>query len=83
VAYRLLDEFRKLFEGQCYIHRKSTSGDFVATHLFEDLHALGKSRLLRARIEARSRVLNAPGPPTARRATGIPFRRHRKPNPVC
>jgi hypothetical protein len=31
--YHLLDEFRKLFEGQRYIHRKSTSGDFVAMHL--------------------------------------------------
>jgi hypothetical protein len=58
VAYRLLDEFRKLFEGKCYIHRKSTSGDFVAMHLFEDLRAVGKSKLLRARIDARSRVLN-------------------------
>jgi hypothetical protein len=54
----LLDEFRKLFEGQRYLHRKSTSGDFVAMHLFEDLHAVGKSRLLRARINEHSRVLN-------------------------
>jgi hypothetical protein len=58
VPYRLLDEFRKLFEGQCYLHRKSTSGDFVAMHLFEDLYAVGKSRLLRTRIDERSRVLN-------------------------
>jgi hypothetical protein len=54
----LLDEFRKLFEGPRYLHRKSTSGDFVAMHLFEDLHAVGKSRLLRARINEHSRVLN-------------------------
>jgi hypothetical protein len=58
VVYRLLDEFRKLFQGQRYLHRKSTSGDFVAMHLYEDLHAVAKSRILRRRIDERSRVLN-------------------------
>jgi hypothetical protein len=59
VPYRLLDEFRKLFERKRYLHRVSTSGDFVATHLFEDLHDIGKSKLLQARIEERTRVVNA------------------------
>jgi hypothetical protein len=58
VSYRLLKEFRNLFDGKCYLHRKSTSGDFVATHLFEDLRVVGKSKLLRRRIDERSRVLN-------------------------
>ena len=58
MPYRLLDEFRELFAGQCYFHRKSTSGDFVASHLYEDLHAVAKSRLLRRRIEDGSGVLN-------------------------
>jgi hypothetical protein len=58
MPYRLLDEFRNLFEGKRYLHRKSTSGDFVASHLYEDLHAVSRSKLLRRRIDARSRVLN-------------------------
>jgi hypothetical protein len=58
VAYRLLDEFQKLFEGKKYLHRQSTTGDFVATHLYEDLYTVGKSRSLKSRIDDRSRVLN-------------------------
>jgi hypothetical protein len=58
VSYRLLDEFGKLFDGQRYLHRKSTSGDFVAMHLYEDLRAVNKSRILRSRIDEQSRVLN-------------------------
>ena len=55
---RLLDEFRGLFDGKKYIHRDSSRGDWVAHHLYEDLHALGKSKLLKDRIEAREHVLN-------------------------
>jgi hypothetical protein len=58
VPYRLLDEFRKLFDGKRYLHRVSTSGDFVAMHLFEDLHTIAKSKLLRERIDERTQVLN-------------------------
>jgi hypothetical protein len=58
VTYRLLDEFRKLFDGKRYLHRQSTSGDFIATQLYEDLYALGKSRLFKSRVDQRSRVLN-------------------------
>ncbi len=58
MSYRLLDEFRSLFAGKRYLHRQSNSGDFVAMHLFEDLHAVAKSKLLRARIDEHSRVLN-------------------------
>jgi hypothetical protein len=59
MSYRLLDEFRRLFEGQRYLHRRSTSGDFVAIHLFEDLYSIAKSKRLKSRIDERSRVLNA------------------------
>jgi hypothetical protein len=58
VPYRLLDEFRQLFEGKRYLHRNSTRGDFVAMQLFEDLHTIAKSNLLRARIDEHSRVVN-------------------------
>ena len=43
IEYRLLTEFRKLFDGKRYIHRASNLGDFVAMHLYEDLAALNRS----------------------------------------
>ena len=43
IEYRLLTEFGKLFDGKQYIHRASNLGDFVATHLYEDLAALNRS----------------------------------------
>lgn len=55
---RLLDEFRRLFEGTKYIHRDSSRGDWVAHHLYEDLVAIGKSTLLNTRVTARENVLN-------------------------
>src|SRR4051812_3130896 len=58
MTYRLLDEFRGIFEGKKYIHRDSSRGDWVAHHLYEDLYALGKSKLLVSRIDAREHVLN-------------------------
>src|SRR2546430_14571132 len=58
VSFRLLDEFRNLFAGRRYLHRNSTRGDFVATQLFEDLHAVARSNLLKVRIDEGSRVLN-------------------------
>ena len=57
VSYRLLDEFRGLFEGKRYQHRDSSRGDWVSYHLYEDLHAIGKSGLLVTRIESREHVL--------------------------
>ena len=58
MTYRLLDEFRRLFEGRKYIHRDSSRGDWVAHHLYEDLYTLGKSKLLKERIDNREHVLN-------------------------
>ncbi|MGA3024943.1 MAG: hypothetical protein ABSF98_09255 [Bryobacteraceae bacterium] len=57
--YRLLTEFRRLFEGRVYKHRASNQGDFVAMHLFEDLMEVNRSAKLReAIIDRRDRVLN-------------------------
>ncbi|MGA8028005.1 MAG: hypothetical protein WB992_12755 [Bryobacteraceae bacterium] len=57
--YRLLTEFRRLFEGRQYKHRSSNQGDFVAMHLFEDLVALGRSsKLIQAAVNRRDHVLN-------------------------
>jgi hypothetical protein len=57
--YRLLTEFRRLFEGKIYKHRNSSQGDFVAMHLYEDLVAINRSpKLIEAAINRRDRVLN-------------------------
>ena len=57
--YRLLTEFRRLFEGKVYKHRASNQGDFVAMHLYEDLIAIDRSsKLIEAVIQRKDRVLN-------------------------
>jgi hypothetical protein len=56
--YRLLIEFRRLFEGTKYEHRRSNLGDFVAMHLYEDLVAIKKSDRYVLFVENMSRVLN-------------------------
>jgi hypothetical protein len=56
--YRLLSEFRRVFEGKKYRHRSSTQGDLVALHLFEDLYSLGRSKKLVQAIEMGQRVVN-------------------------
>lgn len=70
MSYRLLDEFRGLFEGKRYQHRDSSQGDWVSYHLYEDLHALGTSQLLVGRIGNRERVLCV-----ANRRQGVEARR--------
>jgi hypothetical protein len=57
-TYQLLDTFRSLFDGKPYFHRNSTLGDLVASRLYEDLVALGKSRNLAGRVEGKDRVVN-------------------------
>jgi hypothetical protein len=68
--FRLLDEFRNLFEGRAYKHRASNQGDFVAMHLYEDLVAIKRSSKLFAAIKAGILVLNV-----ANRLQGIRARR--------
>jgi len=60
LEYRLLTEYRRLFEGKVYKHRASTQGDFVAMHLYEDLITINRSpKLTQAAIDRKDRVLNA------------------------
>jgi hypothetical protein len=70
MAYRLLTEFERLFEGRVYNHRVSTHGDWVAIHLYEDLYDLGRSQTFRKRVDARTRVITS-----ANRAQGTRSRR--------
>ena len=57
--YRLLTQFRRLFEGKIYKHRASNQGDFVAMHLYEDLITVQRSpKFVDAVLTRRDRVLN-------------------------
>lgn len=59
LEYRLLTEFRRLFEGKIYKHRNSSQGDFVAMHLYEDLITISRSsKLIDAATNRKDRVLN-------------------------
>ena len=59
LEYRLLTEFRRLFDGKIYKHRASTQGDFVAMHLYEDLVTINRSpKLIEATVNRKDRVLN-------------------------
>jgi len=56
--YLLLRTFRSLFEGKPYLHRKSNLGDLVASQLYEDLVAIGKSAKLIEGVQRHERVVN-------------------------
>jgi hypothetical protein len=59
LEYRLLTEFRRLFENKIYKHRDSSQGDFVAMHLYDDLVTINRSpKLVEAAINRKDRVLN-------------------------
>jgi hypothetical protein len=59
LEYRLITEFRRLFDGKIYKHRASTQGDFVAMHLYEDLITINRSpKLIKGTINRKDRVLN-------------------------
>jgi len=70
LAYKLLEEFRKLFKGVKYRHRVSTHGDRVAIFLYEDLFDLGRSPKFVGAVSSKTRVLN-----TMNRAVGKKSRR--------
>ncbi|MBI3091226.1 MAG: hypothetical protein HYY96_11200 [Candidatus Tectomicrobia bacterium] len=70
MVYRLLDEFRGLFEGKTYRHRSSKLGDYVSQQLYEDLYYLGRSPKFCQRVQATRRVLN-----TQNRLVGVSARR--------
>jgi hypothetical protein len=56
--YALLRTFRSLFDGRPYRHRIANLGDLVASQLYEDLVALGKSPNLLERVQHHERVVN-------------------------
>jgi len=58
MEFRLLGEFRKLFEGRAYMHRASNQGDYVAMHLYEDLLSIDRSPKLACDVEEKRCVLN-------------------------
>lgn len=68
--FAVLRTFRSLFEETRYKHRDSSLGDFVASHLYEDLVALNKSAALVRRVQAHECVVNL-----ANKTVGKPSRR--------
>jgi hypothetical protein len=68
--FALLSTFRSLFEKTRYRHRDSSLGDFVASHLYEDLVALNKSAAFTKRVRAHECVVNL-----ANKTVGKPSRR--------
>ncbi len=57
---RLLVEFARTFQGNKYIHRDQGIGNFVASHLYEDLFSLGRSTKFTERVADATRVVNGP-----------------------
>jgi hypothetical protein len=54
----LLNSFERIFRGQKYNHRISTTGDMIASYLYEDLLALADSKKFVQNVEARIGVVN-------------------------
>lgn len=59
MQHRLPGAFRALFDGTKYEHRRSHLGDYVASFLYEDLLALGRSPKLVQRTGAGIAAVNA------------------------
>ncbi|MGB8683888.1 MAG: hypothetical protein WCD12_13460 [Candidatus Binatus sp.] len=59
MEYRLLDAFRRAFEGKPYLHRNSSIGDRIAQFLYEDLVQLGTSKTLVSRVKSGEVALNS------------------------
>jgi hypothetical protein len=57
-TFALMRAFRAAFEGRRYLHRNSTIGDVIASHLYEDLVALDKSLTLGDRVRRGESVVN-------------------------
>lgn len=68
--FALLNAFQATFKGLKYQHRNSVLGDIIASHLYEDILALGKSSLFAQRVADKDRVVN-----TANKAIGKKSRR--------
>lgn len=70
MPYRLLDQFRDLFQGKEFHHRVSGQGDLVAIQFYEDLYNLGRSQKYVNRVDQGLSVLNVQN-----RRVGIKARR--------
>ncbi|MCI0349238.1 MAG: hypothetical protein L0Z53_07430 [Acidobacteriales bacterium] len=68
--FALLTAFPSLFEGKPYKHRASTLGDFVASHLYEDLVTINRSAKVVERVQRHERVVNI-----SNKTVGKPSRR--------
>src|SRR6266545_517631 len=58
MTYRLLEAFESAFSGKRYLHRNQGIGNFVASHLYEDLVDLGRSPVIVDRTLAGRYVVN-------------------------
>lgn len=54
----LLRAFEETFRGKPYLHRISTTGDIIASHLYEDLLVLADSQKFVQRVLAKTAVVN-------------------------
>lgn len=73
IKFALLRAFEQLFHGKVYKHRQSTLGNFVASHLYEDLFVHGGSSAFNDRVTRAACVVNVEGKTrgvTARRGDG-------------
>lgn len=61
INFKLLAAFEALFRGTVYKHRSSTLGNYVASHLYEDLSDHGGSQAFNQRVETGACVVNVSG----------------------
>ena len=59
MSERMLTAFRGIFDGQIYRHRRNTQGDQLATELYEDLYAIGRSPKFVAHIDTIRRGISS------------------------
>ena len=59
--FKLLLAFENLFRGRAYNHRNAALGNFVASHLFEDLYAGALSPKFKQRVDSQSCVVSVAG----------------------
>jgi hypothetical protein len=60
-TFKLLQAFEALFLAKLYNHRKSTLGNMVASHLYEDLYEGGYSGKFNDRVQRAECVVNVAG----------------------
>ncbi len=61
INFKLLAAFQALFHGTVYKHRSSTLGNYVASHLYEDLYDHGDSQTFNQRVASGACVVNVSG----------------------